>query len=339
MCSIRSGKIWWKMSRRKGWRKPTPLKFCEWAETWFQEGERKRQWKPRTVKAYRTVLDRLKRHFGPMPLAAIRPRDVAEYVRKQDSYGPATVNRDLSVLHDVFSTAQREELIESNPASRAERPKLSRPRYRILEPAEISRIARALVDKPKLGVEDQQARLAFLTLVITGVRRSELQALKWQDLDFVECVLRVRNSKSEKGIRSIALGPELMEEFWQHRRRSTYQGDDERAFCNPRTGGCYWAEGFGMLLREAMKSAGVDGPLRPFHDLRHASLTNGAAAGEAPIGLMTRAGHRSMKTTQIYLYLAGVVFREDAERLERRLLAGLSTNGEALSTQVSTDLR
>jgi hypothetical protein len=44
--------------------------------------------------------------------------------------------------------------------------------------------------------------------------------------------------------------------------------------------------------------------VRPFHDLRHASLTNGAAAGEAPIALMARAGHRSMRTTQTYLHLA-----------------------------------
>jgi hypothetical protein len=38
-----------------------------------------------------------------------------------------------------------------------------------------------------------------------------------------------------------------------------------------------------------------------FHDARHASLTNGAANGENPIALMTRAGHKSMATTKRYL--------------------------------------
>ncbi len=68
---------------------------------------------------------------------------------------------------------------------------------------------------------------------------------------------------------------------------------------------------------------------RAFHDLRHASLTNGAAAGEAPIALMARAGHRSMRTTQTYLHLAGVVFRDEAAALERRLLGApdASVNG------------
>jgi hypothetical protein len=35
---------------------------------------------------------------------------------------------------------------------------------------------------------------------------------------------------------------------------------------------------------------------------------------------MTKAGHSDMKTTRAYLHLAGVVFRDEAEALERRLL-------------------
>ena len=80
-------------------------------------------------------------------------------------------------------------------------------------------------------------------------------------------------------------------------------------FCHPERGTVYRAETFRAALRAA-----------PFHDLRHASLTNGAAAGESPLALMARAGHRSMRTTNAYVHLAGVVFREDAARLEQRLL-------------------
>ena len=35
---------------------------------------------------------------------------------------------------------------------------------------------------------------------------------------------------------------------------------------------------------------------------------------------MAKAGHRSMSTTKTYLHLAGVVFRDEANALERRLL-------------------
>jgi hypothetical protein len=64
-------------------------------------------------------------------------------------------------------------------------------------------------------------------------------------------------------------------------------------------------------------------------------LTNGAAAGEAPIAPMIRAGHANMSTTQTYLHLAGVVFPDEAKRLEERLASPTPEVG----TELGTDLR
>ena len=46
---------------------------------------------------------------------------------------------------------------------------------------------------------------------------------RWRDVDLVESVLRVRDSKTEDGVRSIALSPTLAEELWQHRRAPVYE--------------------------------------------------------------------------------------------------------------------
>ena len=67
-------------------------------------------------------------------------------------------------------------------------------------------------------------------------READRQALRWRDVDLIEGILRVRDSKSEDGIRSIALSKTLAEELWQHRRRSNFQGDDEYVFCHPERG-------------------------------------------------------------------------------------------------------
>ena len=142
----------------------------------------------------------------------------------------------------------KEELVESNPATGAERPKLPRRRWRILEPVEVARVAKAFTD--------EQARVVFLTLVLTGVRRAELQALLWRDVDLVDGVPRVRDSKSEEGIRSIAIPTRLQEELWQHRRRSSFQGEDERVFCHPERGTVYRAETFEEALRAALPASG-----------------------------------------------------------------------------------
>ena len=281
-----------------------------------------RGWKASTVDEYRSIRRRLVVYFGSMPLAAIRPRDVAAFVTGHE-HGPATISRDVSLLHAIFGTAQREELVETNPAARAERPKLPPFRPQILEPVEVARVAKAFAD--------EQARAVFLTLVLTGLRRSELQRLRWRDVDLVESVLRVRDSKTEEGVRSIALPKTLAEELWQQRRRSNFQGDDELVFCHPERGTIYRAETFKDALRAALTAAGVDKRPRPFHDLRHTAITNDAAAGSSPIAVMAKAGHANMATTKRYLHLAGVVFRDEADALELRLF-GLSTKG-------STDLR
>jgi integrase len=178
---------------KRGWRKPAPLTFKTFAGQWFEAGETRRGWKPKTVVQYRSVHHRLVDVFGLMRLAEIRPRHVAGFVREQTEQdrAPNSIARDLSVLHAIFKTALREELVDQNPAAATERPKVIPRRWRILEPAEVQRVARAFTD--------EQAGVVFLTLILTGIRRFELQALRWRDIDLLDGVLRVRRSKSEAG--------------------------------------------------------------------------------------------------------------------------------------------
>jgi len=140
-------------------------------------------------------------------------------------------------------------------------------------------------------------------------------------------VLRIRNSKSEDGIRSIALPSSLAEEFWQQRRRSAFQGDDERVFCHPERGLAYRGETFKAALEQAFATAGLEWPqgFRRCHDLRVTAITSDAIAGAHPIALTSKSGHANMSSAKPYLKLAGVVFREEAEAQERRLLGQPST--------------
>ena len=99
-------------------------------------------------------------------------------------------------------------------------------------------------------------------------------------------------------------------------------------FAHPERGTRLDAKVYSADFAAALAEAGITDHVRPFHDMRHTALTNMAATGASPIAVMATAGHRSMQTTKRYLHLAGVVFRDDADALERRLL----------STELSTDL-
>ena len=128
----------------------------------------------------------------------------------------------------------------------------------------------------------------------------------------------VDTPKSEKSERTIAIG-RLASELFDHRARTAYAGDDERAFCSPHTGGPLDPAWYAATLRLALARAKVDRPMRPFHDGRHTSITNSAAAGISPAALVARAGRSDFATTQGYIDLAGETFREEAELLDTRL--------------------
>jgi integrase len=95
-------------------------------------------------------------------------------------------------------------------------------------------------------------------------------------------------------------------------------------FCHPQTGGPLDHKRYAVTLRAALKRAKVERPMRPFHDGRHTSITNAAAAaGVSPAALMARAGHSDFKTTQGYIDLAGETFREEAELADARMFGAV----------------
>jgi hypothetical protein len=79
-------------------------------------------------------------------------------------------------------------------------------------------------------------------------------------------VLRVRESKTEEGERSIALSPTLAEPLWQHRRSSAFNGDDEYVFAHPKRGSKLEHEWYAAKFRAALTTAGITDYVRPFHD-------------------------------------------------------------------------
>ena len=77
-------------------------------------------------------------------------------------------------------------------------------------------------------------------------------------------------------------------------------------FAHPQTGGPLDHKRYAGTFRAALATASVEGEVCPFHDGRHTSITNAAAAGVGPGALQARAGHSDLSTTQRYIDLAGV---------------------------------
>jgi integrase len=172
----------------------------------------------------------------------------------------------------------------------------------------------------------------FLVVCGLGLRRGEVLGLRWRSvfladpagprLRVSETIVRGRpdTPNSSASERTLALGPRLAACLFEHRARSDYAGDDELVFCHPQKGTVLDHKRYAATLKTALAKAKIDRALRPFHDYRHTAITHEAAAGNAPAAIQARAGHADFSTTQRYIHLAGVVFRDEAERAEARIL-------------------
>jgi integrase len=127
----------------------------------------------------------------------------------------------------------------------------------------------------------------------------------------------VAERPSRHALRCPTPGHAVLEEQWQ---RTSYRGDDDLVFGHPTKGTPLET---GMLakryLRPALARAGIEKPFRPFHDLRHTSLTHAAAAGNPQIYVQARAGHSQGSITERYMHAAQVLFPGAAAKSEARM--------------------
>jgi integrase len=142
---------------------------------------------------------------------------------------------------------------------------------------------------------------------MAGLRQGELIALRWQDVDWVAGVIRVRRSftrgqfgtpKSRRASRAVPMADRLAGELERHFQHSHYQADDDLVFAHPETGGPYDPSKMRKRFKDAVKAAGLR-PVR-IHDLRHSYGTAMAAAGAPLRALQEWMGHKDYKTTAVY---------------------------------------
>jgi integrase len=73
-------------------------------------------------------------------------------------------------------------------------------------------------------------RATVATLLFAGPRAAELCELRWRDIDFANARLHVGRSKTEAGLREIALLPVLRDEFAAHKAASERTGPEDLVF-------------------------------------------------------------------------------------------------------------
>ena len=175
-----------------------------------------------------------------------------------------------AVLQAALKQAVKERLIPYNPCENCRIPPKDKKEMTILPP---EKIGRYLQEAEKYGVLPM-----FYLELSSGLRRGELLALQWEDLNVKERILTVNKQvtrmegeldvtepKTKNSVRKVALSQQavdlLVQEHEQH-------PDNPILFPSPRTGGYWSPDAVSRINRKLLKNAGIEEHVR-FHDLRH----------------------------------------------------------------------
>ena len=267
------------------------------------------QVRPRTLEGYRY---RLERHvlprLGDHRLDEIGVEDVLDLINdlRERGYSGWSIRSVLTPLSRLFSHAVRRDVIVVSPVTkldRSERPSVWRREQRILNREEIGRL---------LESAPTRYRTLIATAILSGLRQSELLALRWRDVDFSDQVIHVRGAldrhghdvptKTRHALRAVVLMPALATRLAEHRAGSPFKDEDDFVFSSLVGTPLHWRNISRRGLAPALKKAGI-APIR-WHDMRHvfASLL---VAGGANIAFVSRQlGHGSPAITLgIYAHL------------------------------------
>ena len=278
----------------------------------------------------------LRPHFGAFRLAAIEPAHVDAYVTvKTKTLSPKTVTNHLALLGVMLKVAKRWRFVTSNVVEDVDRPRVESPEMNVLTEVEVARLLTAYreleLDPPEDTLAEWWAlvrRIVTLALT-TALRRGELLALRWRDVELLEGLLTVREAfvrgefqapKSKASRRTIELGPRALQVLQEQWAATAYKGDDELIFGHPEKGTPLDPSKLSRdYMRPALMRAKITKPFRVWHDMRHTALTHEAAAGNPAIYVQLKAGHSSSAITERYLHAAQVLFPGAAAKGEERM--------------------
>jgi integrase len=217
---------------RKGtMRTPSKVTLRQAADAWVEgakagtiltrSGDR---YKPSAIRSYDAALrDRLLPDFGGAKLSEIQRADVQDLADRLLGQGldPSTIRNALMPLRAIYRRAVARGEVAVNPTTGLELPAVRGRRDRIASAEEAGKLLAALPESD---------RALWATALYAGLRRGELLALRWEDVDLAGGVIHVERAwdvregvvepKSRAGRRAVPVAAALRDYLVEHKLRS-----------------------------------------------------------------------------------------------------------------------
>ena len=324
------------------------MTFGDWLQFWYNN-----YCKPGVRESTRACYEgRIRLHIlpslGHIKLNKLTENDLQQFytnlkkggrLNKTDLYGPGLSDRMVRSCHATcraaLEKAKEMHLISRNPAIGRKLPPKKAREMQVLTPEEIQRF---LIQAKEDGYYEM-----FLLELCSGMRRGELLALEWRDLNFKTGELRIDKQvtflngqtvcskpKTKESMRTIVLPQSLVEVLREYRKTV----DSKLMFPSPAKGGDEYRNpcSVGSTMRLILDRAGCK-HVR-FHDLRHTFATMALENGMDIKTLSSVIGHKSSATTlDIYAHTTDAMQHNAAANIER----GIGENDVQEETEVPSE--
>ena len=297
--------------------KPSKTTLGEYLEKWLKDYV----WTnlaPKTAEGYEHIIRRhLTPSLGNTILTQLKPEQLQHYYSKKllsgrcDGKGalsPRTVRHHHVTLHNALESAVKWGLLNRNVTDTVSPPRYQRPQWQTLNELDINTFLEA--------AEKTSYYVLFYQALFTGMRRSELLALRWCDVDLLLCQAHItrtlhhlrtgeiifRAPKSAKGHRMVSLSPSATMLLQEHKNKQITQRailgisqkDDDLVFSDlegrpllPDTVTHVWIK---LVRRTGLKGIRL-------HDARHTHASLMLKQGVHPKIVQERLGHASIQIT------------------------------------------
>jgi integrase len=305
--------------------KPTKTTLSEYLERWLTDYV-KPNLGPRTYEGYESIIRcHLTPDLGHIQLMQLKPQHLQKYyamklagVRqdRKDSLTQTTVSHHHTCLHRALKMAVRWGLLTNNPADAVTPPRPQHTDMKTMNEDELQIFLATAKKTPYYTM--------FYTVLFTGMRRSELLALRWSDVDLLMCEISVtqtlhhlrggsmvfRQPKTAKGRRMIALSPSLALVLKGHKEKLAAERimvgaklkETDLVFGTPE-GKPLLPDSISNAWARIVKRAGLS-HFR-LHDARHTHASLLLKQGAHPKVVQERLGHATISTTlDLYSHVA-----------------------------------
>lgn len=304
---------------------------AEWLRLWY-ELYAEPNVRPTTAASYRRSIElHVIPRIGNIKLNRLTSRELQKLykdllengrlreVQKEKTPGlsNSTVRGIHMMLHNALDRAVKERLILRNPTEDCIIPKLEKKEMKILHPEDI---------KAYLAAAERRGVLPMFYLeLVSGVRKGELVALLWDDLDMERRTISVSKQalsrpggeivvnqpKTENSIRAVSIPQEAVDLLVEEHKKHP---DNPYMFPSPKTGGMYYPDSVVNLHKKLLQDAGLE-HIR-FHDLRHTFATMALQNGVDVKTVSSMLGHYDAGfTLRTYTHATRQMQEQAAEKM------------------------